>query len=105
MEDKNIPVEENKAQTGELAPAPTKQQVSKREKGLITAILIVTIVIAAVAVIGFLRINPRPTGCRDRPMPRRYAYPASCRAAWCPSMSPKVSMYMPATPWYVSIPL
>ena len=60
MEDKNIPVEENKAQTGELAPAPTKQQVSKREKGLITAILIVTIVIAAVAVIGFLRINPAP---------------------------------------------
>lgn len=52
MEEKNI--QESKA------PAPTQKQVSKREKGLIVAVLIVVIAIAILAVIGFLRIKPAP---------------------------------------------
>ncbi|MCM1005630.1 MAG: efflux RND transporter periplasmic adaptor subunit [Prevotella sp.] len=42
------------------APLPTEKQVCKREKGLIIAILIVVLAIAALAVVGFMRIKPAP---------------------------------------------
>lgn len=51
---------EEKNTQNQLPAAPTQQQVSKREKGLVIAILIVVLAIAALAVIGFMRIKPVP---------------------------------------------
>ncbi|MCM1319651.1 MAG: HlyD family efflux transporter periplasmic adaptor subunit [Muribaculaceae bacterium] len=56
MEEKD----KDKAARTEQAPVPTKEQVSKREKGLILAIFIVVLALAALAVIGFLSIKPEP---------------------------------------------
>lgn len=52
MEEKNTQVTQ--------AAAPTHEQVSKRERGLIIAILVVVVAIAILAIIGFLRIQPAP---------------------------------------------
>lgn len=51
--------EKNTTQGATLAPEPTKQQVSKREKGLMLALLIVILAIALLAVIGFLKLTPQ----------------------------------------------
>lgn len=55
MEKKN-----NDINTTQSAPLPSKSEVSKREKGLIVSILVVVLALAALAVIGFLRIKPEP---------------------------------------------
>lgn len=52
-------MEEKDKQTS-MPAAQTREQVSKREKGLVIAILIVVAAVALLAVIGFMRIKPAP---------------------------------------------
>lgn len=58
MEEINTAMEQKNTQPA--SAAPTQKEVSKREKGLILALVIVTLIVAALAVYGFLSIKPEP---------------------------------------------
>lgn len=60
MEEKDTKTPVARTSDNELAPVPTHKQISKREHGLVIAILIVVLAIAALAIVGFMRIKPEP---------------------------------------------
>lgn len=73
--------------------------VSKKDRFLLSTIVVLLIILAALAVLGFLVIKPGPDVVQGQGRPPRFVCRARCRAVWLIYMWRKVSRCARATRW------